>query len=103
VAPASVHRLLLLRRWNYVFAAKIDLTTGHSPCDGSDQSVFFVLYASRSKTGATVGKIIEGFSNSNDEPAQRMEQSCAGTFFGSSVTISSGDIRCLEAYFEVSP
>lgn len=90
--------------WDYNFAASQDSGTANFPCNSTSQPVYINCYVWRPSTGAKVGTILEGNSGSTfNEPNQTStEKVMNGTFSGSSLAISDGDVLVFEQIFRIT-
>lgn len=89
--------------WDYNFAAMANNLNANFPVNTSGP-VYINLYVWRPSTGAKVGTILEGNSNSDyaEVNTASAEKACHGTFSGSSLAIQNNDVLCFEAIFQVA-
>jgi len=89
--------------WDYNFAAQCNNLAANFPVDTSGP-VYINCYVWRPSTGAKVGTILEGNSNSDfaEVSISAAEKVCNGTFSGSSLAIQNNDVLCFEMIFRIT-
>jgi hypothetical protein len=86
--------------WNYTFATGLSSGTQSSakwPCSGSNQKINITLYVWRPSNGIKIATILDGSSNATFTATNSTSEfSYSGTFAGSAVSFTVGDILCFE-------